>query len=276
MIGSVSDAVLTVDDLVVHHRSPRRRDASPPAVDGVSLHVSPDEIVGLVGESGSGKSTIALSVCGLGPVSSGTVRAGGHDFSMLRGAERRRAHADVQMVFQDPHGSLDPRQSVAGGFAELRRVNRWRDVIAADGELLEMVGLGPEVLRRLPHQLSGGQAQRVSIARALLLRPKLLVADEPTSGLDVSVQAHVLALFERLRTSEHLAVLFISHDLAVVRRLCDRAYVLHRGRVVEHGHPAEMFERPRDPYTRRLVEAVPGATTRFTMVEAGPMEQGRA
>lgn len=254
--------VLDVRDLRVTFAS-HGRGSEVHAVDGVSVHVEPGEIVGLVGESGSGKSTLAMSICALGPVTSGSIDVAGHRLNELRGKALRHARADVQMVFQDPHGSLDPRQRIGSGLAELRRLHPHRPVEQDDATVLAQVGLAPGMAQRLPHQLSGGQAQRVSLARAILLQPELLVADEPTSGLDVSVQAQILDLIRHLRDHRRLGVLFISHDLAVVRELCDRAYVMQHGKVVEQGDPARMFTSPEHPYTRRLVDAVPGRGARL-------------
>jgi ABC-type dipeptide/oligopeptide/nickel transport system ATPase subunit len=162
------------------------------------------------------------------------------------------------MVFQDPNASFDPRQSVRSGLRELRRLHKQRTDWTSDEDLLRRVGLQPTLLGRLPHQLSGGQAQRVSVARALLLRPKLLIADEPTSALDVSVQAQILDLLRTLCRDEDLSILFISHDLAVVRSLCRRVYVMRGGQVVESGLTADIMARPQHEYTVKLLEAIPG------------------
>lgn len=250
--------VVEADHIVVRH--PRRggRGGHLTAVDGVSLSVRPGEIVGIVGESGSGKTSLAMAITSLGRLSGGTVRLLGTDTGTLRPRALRRARADVQVVFQDPHGSLDPRQSVRAGLAELRALQPERSSWITDEELMERVKLDPALLSRFPHQLSGGQAQRVCIARALLLRPRVLVADEPTSGLDVSVQADVLRLLLELRETTGIAILLVSHDLSVVRQLCDRIYVMLEGRIVEEGPPGEVFDAPEHEYTRRLVDAIPG------------------
>jgi len=230
------------------------------AVDEVSLTVHAGEIVGLVGESGSGKSSIALAVCALQVPTSGSVIVAGHDLTRLRGRALRRARADVQMVFQDPVGALDPRQTVGKGLNELRKLHPERTAGVTDDELLCDVGLDAAILGRLPHQLSGGQAQRVSLARALMLQPVLLVADEPTSALDVSVQAQILKLLDDLRRSRGLGILFISHDLAVVRQVCDSAHVMRHGKLVESGEPSILFSEATHPYTRQLIASVPGAS----------------
>lgn len=222
------------------------------------------EIVGLVGESGSGKTTLGLAACGVGNPTSGSVRVAGKDFSKLRGAARRIQQADVQMVFQDPMVSLDPRQRIGDGLDELRRVHRSRTSRFTNEQLMQRVGLGPELLRRIPSQISGGQAQRVSLTRATMVQPKLLVADEPTSGLDPTVQRQILSLLQQFRETEGLAILFISHNLAVVRLLCDRVLVMKQGRIVEQGEPNSLFGDPHHEYTRQLIRAVPGKHAQLT------------
>ncbi|WP_406724636.1 ABC transporter ATP-binding protein [Streptomyces sp. GD-15H] len=261
----MTSTVLTVDDLSIIHPARRGRQANT-AVDRVTVTADAGEIVGIVGESGSGKTSLAMAVAGLGRVTDGVIGVG-----RVRPGPRmsREDRAAVQMVFQDPHASLDPRQSIGRGLRELRKLHPRRTDWIDDVGLLARVGLPPEVLDRLPHQISGGQAQRVSIARALLLRPTLLLADEPTSALDVSVQAQILKLLKELRDTDGLTILFISHDLAVVRTLCDRVYVMRNGVVVESGRTAEVLEKPRHEYTRTLLDAVPGGTAR-TGAEAEP------
>jgi len=191
--------------------------------------------------------------------------SGGHDFSRLNAKDRKSAHADVQMVFQDPHGSLDARQRVGGGLNELRAIHPHRTTRFTNEELMERVGLAVDILDRLPSQISGGQAQRVSITRAMMLGPKLLVADEPTSGLDATIQSQILELLNNFRTSDNLGILFISHNLAVVRKICDRAYVMKEGVIVEQGSTAELFGHPQHQYTKRLVSAVPGKNARLAV-----------
>lgn len=219
-------------------------------LDGVSLRVAESSIHALIGESGSGKSTLARAAVGLVPVESGTVRVGG---VVLQG---RPAHSPqlAQMVFQDPVASLDPRHNVSRIIGEAvdrdPSVNRDDRII----ELCEMVSLPLALLDRLPSQLSGGQCQRVAIARAIAPRPKLLVADEITSALDVTVQAQIVDLMERLASQLKLAILFITHDLAVADGIADELTVLQRGRVVERGVGA--MDRPSDPYTKRLIGAL--------------------
>jgi oligopeptide/dipeptide ABC transporter ATP-binding protein len=233
------------------------------ALDDVSLTVQRREVVGLVGESGSGKSTLGRIILRLVEPDSGRVVIEGTDVTALRGAELRTFRRRMQMVFQDPNGSLDPRMTIGAQVAEGMAVHRLAanraDREANIAMLLERVGLSPGVTRRYPHELSGGQRQRVAIARALAVRPSLLVADEPFSALDVSLQAQILNLLSDLQAAEQLTLLLVSHDLRVVRHLCSRVVVLYRGRVVEEA-PTEaiaLATTPAHPYTRALVAAVP-------------------
>ncbi|MDN3262027.1 ABC transporter ATP-binding protein [Streptomyces sp. CSDS2] len=241
---------------------PGRRRARPhTAVDGVSLHVSRGETLGLVGESGSGKSTIARVLAGLRRPTSGEVRFDGRDIS---GAAtdtrlRRELSRDVQLVFQDPYASLNPRHTVEQIVTTPLRVHTDLDAArrrARAAELLEQVGLSASHLSRQPHEFSGGQRQRIGIARALAVRPRLVIADEPVSALDVSVQAQVLNLLMDLREELGLSLLFISHDLAVVRHFCDRIAVLKEGELVEAGPRDTVFDTPSAPYTKELLAAV--------------------
>jgi peptide/nickel transport system ATP-binding protein/oligopeptide transport system ATP-binding protein len=230
------------------------------AVDGVDLRVAAGECFGLVGESGCGKSTLARLVVRLLDPTRGAVRFDGRDVLALRGGALRAWRREVQIVFQDPYGSLDPRMSVGAALGEVLAVHRLARGAAARARtatLLEQVGLPPAVAARYPHELSGGQRQRVGIARALAVGPRLLVCDEPLSALDVSVQAQILNLLQDLRTQLGLTLLFISHDLRVVRQLCDRVGVMYLGRLVEVAPAAALFAQPRHPYTRALRAAVP-------------------
>ena len=250
--------VLVVDSLVVQRRrraSLFARSLAVPAVCDASLTVERGEIVGLVGESGSGKSTLAFVAAGFVRPTSGSVRLQGNDLFALTGSALRRARTQCQVIFQDPYGSLDPRQSIASSLREIRRLHPERTAWIDDAALLGEVGLRAAMRDHYPHQLSGGEAQRVAIARAILVRPALLIADEATSALDVSVQAQILNLLAALNRGQGIAILLISHDLAVVRHLCDRIYVLHRGQIVEHGMTEQVLTAPRHAYTQQLIAA---------------------
>jgi peptide/nickel transport system ATP-binding protein len=227
------------------------------AVDGVSLSVAAGGAVGLVGESGCGKTTVARSIVGLTRPSSGQILLDGHVLGARRSRAQQRA---VQMVFQDPYSSLNPRLTVRRVLAELLAVHGLATGPAAAlrcAELAEQVGLPADALDRLPVSFSGGQRQRVAIARALAVEPRVLVADEPVSALDVSVQAVILATFSQLQKRLGLGLLLISHNLAVVRQVCDRVAVMYLGRIVEIGDRDEIFGSPRHPYTRALLAAAP-------------------
>jgi ABC-type glutathione transport system ATPase component len=233
------------------------------AVDDVSFEVPPGGSLAIVGESGSGKTTIARMIVGLVAPTSGTIRACGHDRSHpVAGASGRKARGrDVQIVFQDPYTSLDPRQSARDCVAEavaLHQTRTGRDPASRVDELFDMVGLGPSAARARPDQLSGGQRQRVAIARALAAEPQVLILDESVAALDVSIQAQVLNVLMDIRDSTGMSYLLISHDLAVVRQLCEDAIVLRKGRVVEAGPTCDVLDRPSHPYTRHLRASVPG------------------
>lgn len=258
--GTGCGPVLAADDITVVHSARRvgffRRAAQVRALDRVSLHVGAGEVVGLVGESGSGKTTLGFTAAGFLRPTSGTITLNGHDLAKLSGARLRSVRSHCQMIFQDPYGSLDPRQRIDSALREIRSIHPKRTAWVSDEKLLELVGLRPSVLHRFAHELSGGQAQRVAIARAVLVRPSIIIADEATSALDVSVQAQIINLLLSLRRSHGVAILLISHDLAVVRQTSDRVYVLYRGQLVEHGDCEEVLVKPTDDYTRRLVAAV--------------------
>jgi oligopeptide transport system ATP-binding protein len=230
------------------------------AVDDVSFDVFPGETLGLVGESGSGKSTTGYTILQLLRPTSGSVRFEGRDLASLRGAELREARREMQIIFQDPYSSLDPRMTVAEIVAEPLRAHRVGDRATQRDrvqELLELVGIEPSYAARYPHEFSGGQRQRVGIARALALSPKLLICDEPVSALDVSIQAQILNLLNDLQASLGLTYLFIAHDLAVVRLMSDRIAVMQAGEIVETGDAETVYAAPRHPYTRALLAAVP-------------------
>jgi oligopeptide/dipeptide ABC transporter ATP-binding protein len=241
---------------------PFGHDGTFAAVDGVSFHVGRGETLGLVGESGSGKSTTGRLLLRLEEPTGGQIRFEDEDWLALEGAELRRRRRDLQIVFQDPQTSLNPRMTCGAQIAEpltvqrIARGDRLRERVAS---LLDEVGLSSDVARRFPAELSGGQRQRVAIARALATRPKFVVCDEPVSALDVSVAAQVLNLLAALREKIGLSYLFISHDLAVVSQVADRVAVMYLGRIVEVGKPAELFAMPLHPYTAALVSAAPEA-----------------
>ena len=259
-----AEPILSLEEVSVAFAGPRTLRAADrravQALDAVSLRLDRGESLGLVGESGSGKSTLARVACGLQAPDAGTVIYDGHDVTALARDRRLRRHAlSMQMVFQDPFASLDPRQTVLSALTEplalrgLARSDRRTRAMAA----LAAVGLTEADAAKTPRAFSGGQRQRLSIARALVMEPDLLICDEPTSALDVSVQAQVLALLADLRARLGLSLLFVSHDLAVIRQVCDRVAVMRTGRIVETGPVAEIFERPRHAYTRHLIETSP-------------------
>jgi len=231
------------------------------AVDGVSFEIERGETLALVGESGCGKSTVARMLVGLYRPSRGTIRFDGHDLDALSGAQVQRQRRRMQMIFQDPYASLNPRWKVADIVAEPIRVHRLVEgagaVRARVEQLLRHVGLAAADAEKFPHQFSGGQRQRISIARALASQPEFLVCDEPTSALDVSVQAQVLNLMRELQRADELTYLFISHNLAVVHHVSDRVGVMYLGRIVELASKRAIFDAPRHPYTRMLLDAIP-------------------
>ena len=238
------------------------------ALRNVSLSVRKGESFGLVGESGSGKTTLTRSILHLDVPTSGTIRLDGEDLSKMSPAGLRRVRARIQIVFQDPYASLNPRMSVHDIVTEPMLIHRrllgltGRQRTDRAAELLALVGLGPQLLFRHPHEFSGGQRQRICIARALASGPELVLLDEPTSALDVSVQAQVLNLLCDLQARLGLTYFFISHDLAVVRYLCDRVALIFRGEIVEEGDTEEVFDAPRSGYARTLIAAMPEVRVR--------------
>ena len=230
------------------------------AVDGVSLDLHAGQTLGLVGESGCGKTTLARTIMGLAPATEGHILFDGTDLLSLRGRALRALRPRLQMIFQDPYSSLNPRQTIVDIVTEgllTHRMIRPAQKEETAARLLQDVGMGPEPLHRYPHEFSGGQRQRISTARAISMKPSLVVCDEPVSALDVSVQAQVINLLTDLRTAHNLAYLFISHDLGVVRHIADRIAVMYLGRIVESGSTRDVIDHPCHPYTRALVSAVP-------------------
>jgi len=254
--------LLVIEDLVRVFRS---HGHEVRAVDGVNLSVERGEILGLVGESGCGKSTLSRLVMQLLRPTSGRIVLDGVDLTALRAGQVRSRRIDFQMVFQDPYASLNPRMTVFSTLAEaigrrepsLRGMALTREVAA----VMERVGLPAAQMQKYPHEFSGGQRQRIAIARALAPKPRLIIADEPVSALDVSIQSQILNLLVALRRDLGLTMIFISHDLSVVHYIADRIAVMYQGKIVESGPASDVFHRPQDPYTRRLLDAVPRLAT---------------
>jgi len=256
---SVAEPLLALEDITVHYEGKNR-----PAVQHASIQIAPGEITGLVGESGSGKTTLGLVAAGMLRPTTGRVLFAGRPVDMQERAGMRQHRRNVQMVFQDPAGALNPRMTIGETLEEVLYVHRvaldMRDRaqrLARRDALLDAVGLSSHLISRYPHALSGGQRQRVGIARALAVNPRLLVADEPVSALDVSVQVQILNLFKKVNAELGQTCLFVAHDLAVVRYMCARAYVMEDGIIVEEGYCHKLFSNPGHPYTQQLIQAVP-------------------
>ncbi|MBO3142399.1 ABC transporter ATP-binding protein [Dermatophilus congolensis] len=261
----MNDVILRANDLVKHYPIRkgvlRRKVGEVKAVDGVSFELRKGETLGIVGESGCGKSTLGRMLVRLEHPTSGSVDFDGADLATATGAALRKMRRDIQIVFQDPYTSLNPRKTVGDIIGEPFDIHPTatpkEGKKAAVRELLDMVGLNPEHINRYPHQFSGGQRQRIGIARGIALRPKVLVCDEPVSALDVSVQAQVVNLMERLQDELGLAYIFVAHDLSVVRHISDRIGVMYLGKMVELGTEEEIYEHATHPYTQALLSAVP-------------------
>jgi len=259
-------ALVEVRDLVKHFPLTRgivfqRKVGAVRAVDGVSFEIEQGETLGIVGETGCGKSTTARLIMRLLESTSGEIRFEGEDITHMKGAALKAVRREMQMIFQDPYSSLNPRKTIGSIIGEpfaIHRLNEGKgERRKAVQELMETVGLNPEHYNRYPHEFSGGQRQRIGVARALALKPKLLIADEPVSALDVSIQAQVLNLLRDLQSEFGLTVVFIAHDLSVVRHMCDRVAVMYLGKIVEIGGGDELYDFPRHPYTGALLSAVP-------------------
>ena len=263
----MGDVLLRVDDVVKYYPVRagviiKREVAAVKAVDGVNLELRRGETLGLVGETGCGKSTLARCVAGLHPVTSGRITFDGKDITNLSRRRMQPFRRDIQMIFQDPYGALNPRRRVGSIIGEPFTVH---NIASGDErkrrvqELMERVGLNPEHYNRFPAEFSGGQRQRIGVARALALRPKLIICDEPVSALDVSIQAQILNLLEDLQTDFGLTYLFIAHDLSVVRHVSDRVAVMYLGKIAEFGERHDVYDTARHPYTRALLSAAPAA-----------------
>jgi peptide/nickel transport system ATP-binding protein len=259
------DPILVVDHLVKHFPIKSgilidRQIGAVQAVDDVSFAVNRGETLGLVGESGCGKSTLARSILQLIPPTSGSVRFEGREIAGLGRRKSRELRSEMQMVFQDPYASLNPRRRIAqivGDPMVMHGIVKRDEVKGVVQDLLETVGLNPEHYNRFPHEFSGGQRQRIGIARALGLRPKLIIADEPVSALDVSIQAQIINLLEDLQDEYRLTYIFVAHDLSVVRHVADRIAVMYLGKIVEIGPAEAVYNTPIHPYTHALLSAVP-------------------
>jgi oligopeptide transport system ATP-binding protein len=263
----VSAPVVDVRDLKVHFRARRR---TVRAVDGVTFTLAAGETLGVAGESGSGKSTVARALVQIHRPTAGAMTVAGADAIGLRGGELRAYRRRMQMVYQDPYDSLDPRMNVLEAIGEglsVRGVARARHRAEAT-ELLDRVNLPAGLLSRYPAQLSGGQRQRVSIARALAVRPEVIICDEAVAALDVSIRAQILNLLKDIQADSGISYLFISHDLSTLRFLADRVAIMYLGRIVEHGTAAQVFGAPQHPYTRALIAAVPDVS----VTRAGPRQ----
>ena len=250
--------VLEVRDLTKIYR--RRGQTTVTAVDGVSFSLQPGECLGIIGESGSGKTTLVNMIARLTDPDRGQILLKGREITRLRGRDLRSVYAEMQMVFQQPADSFDPRRTLGDGIGESLRNNGWSAAAAREesGKLLEQCGLPAGFAERWPHEVSGGQCQRAAIARALAIRPSILLCDEATSALDVTIQQEILDLLGTLRRlmGAGFSILFICHDIALVQQFCDRVLVMYQGKIVEEGIPDAVIRKPSHPYTRRLIDSI--------------------
>ena len=261
----MSPTILEINDVKTYfpiHRGffVKKQTGTVKAVDGVTLKIRRGEVLGLVGESGCGKSTLARTIMQLVPTTGGTVVLEGKNLTGAPASEVKAMRREMQMVFQDPYASLNPRMTVFATLAEPLIAHKAcppGQILGRVAKLMETVGLAPRFMQKYPHEFSGGQRQRIAIARALALEPKLIIADEPVSALDVSIQAQILNLLAQLGRKMNLSLIFIAHDLSVVKHISDRVAVMYLGKIVELGLAADVIDRPLHPYTRALVSAIP-------------------
>ena len=252
----MAEPILSVKDLTKTFKLQGREDVH--AVKDAAFDLMPGECLGVIGESGSGKTTLVNMITGLLPATSGTVTLDGLEVTKRRGKDLRRAWKKMQVVFQTPTESFDPRRTLGDGIMESLRNNgaSRADALKRAEELLELCGLPKEFVGRYPHEVSGGQCQRAAIARALAIEPKLLICDEATSALDVTIQAEIIELLTELRQKLGMSILFICHDIALVQQFCDRLVVMYRGQIVEQGVPSEVIANPKNAYTKDLIDSI--------------------
>lgn len=263
----MSEPILKLEGLKKHFNTTtggafNKQKAILKAVDGIDLEVMPGETIGLVGESGCGKTTAGRTILKLYEPTEGKIIFEGEDISKLSAAKMKPYRRQMQMIFQDPYASLNPRQTIGTIIANMFEIQGIKPAGGVENEvraLMERVGLNPEHINRYPHEFSGGQRQRIGVARAIALKPKLIVADEPVSALDVSIQAQVVNLLEDLQNEFKMSYIFVAHDLSVVQHISDRVVVMYLGKVMEQADKADIFNKPRHPYTKALLSAVPVA-----------------